>query len=126
MIQLDIRSRSRTKNSTRTSNVVKNPTLYGSNYCSNSATLLHLNIDQSLFSQYCQSYYSVYSLLTEHNRIEKTQCSFTENHSTELAITAICDELLSNFDKELITCSLFFIFFLFLVLLKAFYYFWSY
>jgi len=54
--------------------------------------------------------------LTEHNRIEKTQCSFTENHSTELAITAICDELLSNFDKELITCSLFFIFF----------YFWSY
>jgi len=35
--------------------------------------------------------------LTEHNLIDKRQYGFRENHSTELAITSIYDELLSNF-----------------------------
>ena len=52
-------------------------------------------------------YYRVYSYLTEHNLIDKRQHSFRENHSTELAITTIYDELLRNFDNKLITCSLF-------------------
>jgi len=43
--------------------------------------------------------------LTEHNRIDKRQYGFRENHSTELAITSIYDELLGNFDNKLITCS---------------------
>ena len=41
----------------------------------------------------------------------KTVCSafhgFRENHSTELAIKTIYDELLKHFDNKLITCSLF-------------------
>jgi len=45
--------------------------------------------------------------LTEHNLIDKRQYGFRENHSTELAITTIHDELLRNFDNKLITCSLF-------------------
>ena len=45
--------------------------------------------------------------MTEHNLIDKRQYGFRENHSTELAITSIYDELLSNFDNKLITCSLF-------------------
>jgi len=52
-------------------------------------------------------YHRVYSYLTEHNLIDKRQYGFRENHSTELAITTIYDELLSNFDNKLITCSLF-------------------
>jgi len=52
-------------------------------------------------------YHRVYSYLTEHNLIDKKQYGFRENHSTELAITSIYDELLSNFDNKLITCSLF-------------------
>ena len=45
--------------------------------------------------------------MTEHNLIDKRQYGFRENHSTELAITTIYDELLKNFDNKLITCSLF-------------------
>ena len=52
-------------------------------------------------------YHRVYSYLTEHNLIDKRQYGFRENHSTELAITSIYDELLSNFDNKLLTCSLF-------------------
>jgi len=52
-------------------------------------------------------YHRAYSYLTEHNLIDKRQYRFRENHSTELAITSIYDELLSNFDNKLITCSLF-------------------
>jgi len=52
-------------------------------------------------------YHRVYSYLTEHNLIDKRQYGFRENHSTEQAITSIYDELLSNFDNKLITCSLF-------------------
>ena len=52
-------------------------------------------------------YHRVYSYLTEHNLIDKRQYGFRENHSTELAITTINDELLRNFDNKLITCSLF-------------------
>ena len=37
----------------------------------------------------------------------KRQIGFRENHSTELAITTICDELLRNSDNKLIACSLF-------------------
>ena len=51
-------------------------------------------------------YHGVYSYLTEHNLVER-QYGFRKNHSTELAITAIYDELLSNFANKLITCSLF-------------------
>jgi len=52
-------------------------------------------------------YHRVYSYLTEHNLIDKSQYGFRENHRTELAITTIYDELLKNFDIKLITCSLF-------------------
>ena len=52
-------------------------------------------------------YHRVYSYLTEHNLIDKRQYGFRENHSTDLAITTIYDELLSNLDNKLITCSLF-------------------
>ena len=52
-------------------------------------------------------YHRVYPCLTEHNLIDKGQYGFRENHSTELAITSIYDELLSNLDNKLITCSLF-------------------
>ena len=52
-------------------------------------------------------YHRVYSYLTEHNLIDKRQYGFRENHSTELAITTIYDELLRNFDNKLISCSLF-------------------
>ena len=52
-------------------------------------------------------YHRVYPYLTEHNLIDKGQYGFRENHSTELAITSIYDELLSNLDNKLITCSLF-------------------
>jgi len=52
-------------------------------------------------------YHRVYSYLTEHNLINKRQYGFRENHSTELAIITIYDELLRNFDNKLITCSLF-------------------
>jgi len=45
--------------------------------------------------------------LTEHNLIDKRQYGFRENHSTELAITTIYDELLRYFDNKLKTCSLF-------------------
>jgi len=43
----------------------------------------------------------------EHNLSDKRQFGFRENHSTELAITTIYDELLRNFDNKLITCSIF-------------------
>ena len=49
-------------------------------------------------------YHRAYSYLTEHNLIDKRQYGFRENQSTELAITSIYDELLSNFDNKLITC----------------------
>ena len=52
-------------------------------------------------------YHRVYSYMTEHNLIDKTQYGFRVNHSTDLAITTIYDELLKYFDKQLITCSLF-------------------
>ena len=52
-------------------------------------------------------YHRVHSYLTEHNLIDKRQYGFRENRSTELAITSIYDDLLSNFDNKLITCSLF-------------------
>ena len=77
------------------------------------AQVPHLNIDQSLFFQYCQSclkkilYHRVYSYLTEHSLIDKRQYGYREDHSTELAITSIYDELLRKFDNKLITCSLF-------------------
>jgi len=77
------------------------------------AQVPHLNIDQSLFLPVLSKlfekilYHRVYSYLTEHNLIDKRQYGFRENHSTELAITTIYDELLSNFDNKLITCSLF-------------------
>jgi len=45
--------------------------------------------------------------LIEHNLIDKRQYNFRENHSTELAITIIYDELLRNLDNNLITCSSF-------------------
>ena len=45
--------------------------------------------------------------MTKHNLIDKRQYGFRENYSTELAITTIYDELLRNFDNNLITCSLF-------------------
>ena len=41
-------------------------------------------------------FYRVYSNLTEHNLINKRQYGFRENHSTELAITTVYDELLRN------------------------------
>ena len=50
-------------------------------------------------------YHRVYSYLTEDNLIDKRQYGFRENHSTELTITTIYDELLRNFDNNLITCS---------------------
>ena len=52
-------------------------------------------------------YHRVNSYLTVDNLIDKRQYGFRENHSTELAITTIYDELLKNFDNKLITCSLF-------------------
>ena len=52
-------------------------------------------------------YHRIYSYLPEHNLIDKRQYGFRGNHSTELAITTIYDQLLRNFDNELITCSLF-------------------
>jgi len=45
-------------------------------------------------------YHRVYSYLTEHNLIDKRQYGFRENHSTDLAITTIYDELLRNFDDK--------------------------
>jgi len=46
--------------------------------------------------------------LAENNLIDERQYDFRENHSTELAITTIYDELLRNFDNnKLNTCSLF-------------------
>ena len=51
-------------------------------------------------------YHRVYSYLTEHNLIDKRRYGFRENHSTELAISTIYDELLSNFDNKLIACPL--------------------
>jgi len=39
--------------------------------------------------------------------LTKDNTVFSENHSTELVITTIYDELLRNFDNKLITCSLF-------------------
>jgi len=74
----------------------------------------HLNIDSvfsvlpvlsKLFEKVL--YHRVYHYLTEHNLIGKRQHGFRENHSTELAITTIYDELLWNFDNKLISCSLF-------------------
>jgi len=47
-------------------------------------------------------YHRVYSYWTEHNLIDKRQYGFRGNHSTELAITTIYDELLRNFDNKLI------------------------
>jgi len=52
-------------------------------------------------------YHRVYAYLTEHNLIDKRQYGFRENHSTELAITTICGELVRNFDNKLITFSFF-------------------
>jgi len=52
-------------------------------------------------------YHRVYSYLTEPNLIDKRRYGFIENHSTELVITTIYDELLRNVDNKLITCSLF-------------------
>jgi len=52
-------------------------------------------------------YHRVYSYLTERYLIDKRQYGFRENHSAELAITTIYEELLKNFDNKLITCSLF-------------------
>ena len=52
-------------------------------------------------------YHRVYSHSTEHNLIDKRQYRFRENHSMELAITTIYDELLRNVDNKLIACSLF-------------------
>ena len=46
-------------------------------------------------------YHRVYSYLTERNLIDKRQYGFRENHSTELAITTIYDELLRNFDNKI-------------------------
>jgi len=80
------------------------------------AQVPHLNIDQSLFFQYCQSclekfftteYCKGCSYLTEHNPIDKRRYCFRENHSTDLAITTIYDELLRNLENKLITCSSF-------------------
>ena len=48
-------------------------------------------------------FYRVYSNLTEHNLINKRQYGFRENHSKELAITTVYDELLRNSDNKLIT-----------------------
>jgi len=45
--------------------------------------------------------------LKESNLIDKRQCGFRENHSTELAITTIYDELLKNVGNKLLKCSLF-------------------
>ena len=52
-------------------------------------------------------YHTAYSYLRENDLIDKRQYGFRENHSTELAIATIYDELLKNFDNKLITCSLF-------------------
>jgi len=77
------------------------------------AQVPHLNIDQSLFFQYYQIclkkfFITEYTLIWQkHNLIDKRQYGFRENHSTELAITIIYDELLRNFHDKLITCSLF-------------------
>ena len=49
----------------------------------------------------------MYSYLTEHNLVDKRQYGFRENHSTDLAITTIYDELLRNLDNKLIIYSLF-------------------
>ena len=46
-------------------------------------------------------YHRVYSYLTEHNLIDKRQYGFRENHSRELTIATIYDELLRNFDSKL-------------------------
>jgi len=76
------------------------------------AQVPHLNIDQSVLpvlSKLFENvlYHRVYSYLTEHNLIDKIQYGFRENHSTELAITNIYDELLRNFDNKFIPYSLF-------------------
>jgi len=52
-------------------------------------------------------YHRVYSYLTDHNLFDKRQYDLRENHSADLAITTIYDELLRNFDNKLISCSLF-------------------
>jgi len=41
-------------------------------------------------------YHRAYSYLTEQDVIHKRQYGFRENHSTELAIITIYDELLKN------------------------------
>ena len=48
-------------------------------------------------------YHRVYSYLTEHNLIDKRQYGLRENHSTDLVITTIYDELLRNLENKLIT-----------------------
>jgi len=81
------------------------PKVHSPSYSSEYWPISVLPVLSSLFEKVL--YHRIYSYLTEHNLIDKRQYGFRENHSTELAITTIDDELFRNFDNKLITCSLF-------------------
>jgi len=88
------------------------PKIVFSESCSNSKLFTLHDSNKHAIQNQCSKlfekvlHHRVYSYLTKHNLINKRQYSFRENHSTESAITTICDELLKNFDNKLITCSL--------------------
>ena len=52
-------------------------------------------------------YSRLYSFVTSNCILSPKQYGFRTNHSTELAIAAICDDMICNKDNKLITCTLF-------------------
>jgi len=49
----------------------------------------------------------LYSFVISNCILSPRQCGFRTNHSTELAIAAIYDEMICNKDSKYITCTLF-------------------
>ena len=52
-------------------------------------------------------YCRLYSFVTSNCILSPQHYGFRTNHSTELAIAAICDDMICNKDNKLITCTLF-------------------
>jgi len=52
-------------------------------------------------------YSRLYSFVTSNCILSPRQYGFRTNHSTELAISAIYDDMICNKDNKLITCTLF-------------------
>ena len=72
-----------------------------------------MNFDQSLCSQYFLNYLKkireskITKFITKNCILTPSQFGFTENNSTELAVTTFYDKLLNNLNGKLITCSIF-------------------